>query len=116
MAQRHLGVALGLDLGAALLELARAGIDRHRRVHQAGQDDIGADAVLRVLVGELFGEGDHRRLGRLVGHIGIGGDRGHRRDVDDRAALLRPHDRDHVLGGEHAALQVDRDAAVERFL
>ena len=26
------------------------------------------------------------------------------------------HDRDHVLGGEHAALQIDRHAAVERFL
>ena len=41
-----LAVALGLDLGAALLEFAGAGIDRHRRVHQAGQDDVGADAVL----------------------------------------------------------------------
>ncbi len=29
--------------------------------------------------------------------------------------LLRAHDRDHVLGGEDAALEVDRDAAVERF-
>ena len=70
----------------------------------------------RVLVGELLGEGDHRRFGRLVGDVGIGGDHGHRGDVDDGAAVLRAHDRDHVLGGEDAALEVDRDAAVERFL
>ena len=30
--------------------------------------------------------------------------------------LLFAHDRDHVLGGEDAALEVDRDAAVERLL
>src|SRR4029079_9372584 len=48
LAQRNLAVALGLDLGAGLLEFARAGVDRHRRVHQPGQDDVGADAILRV--------------------------------------------------------------------
>ena len=98
------------------LNVAGAGVDRHRRVHQAGQDDVGADAVLRVLVGELLGEGDHRGLGRLVGDVGIGRDHGHRGDVDDHAALLLAHDRDHVLGGEDAALEVDRHAAVERLL
>src|SRR5262249_2391000 len=55
------------------------------------------------------------RLGRLVGDVGIGCDDGHRGDVDDGAALLLPHDRNDMLGGEDAALQVDRDAAVEGF-
>jgi hypothetical protein len=93
-----------------------ARVDGHRRVHQSRQDHVGADAVLRILVGELLGEGHHGRLGRLVGHIGIGGDHGHRRDVYDHAALLLAHDREHILGGEDAALEVDRGAAVEGFL
>src|SRR5262245_36246527 len=46
LAQGHLPVALGLDLGAGLVPLAGAGIDRHWRVHQPRQDDIGANAVL----------------------------------------------------------------------
>src|SRR6185437_11186512 len=55
-AQGHLGIALSLDFGARLLEGAGACVDGHRCVHQAGQDDVGADAVLRVLVGELLGK------------------------------------------------------------
>src|SRR5215475_13017736 len=116
VAQRHFGIAHRLDLGAWLVELAGAGVDRHRRVHQAGQDDVGADAVLGVLVGELLREAHHRRLGRLVGDVGVGGEHGHRRDVDDGAALLLAHDRDHLRAGEDAALEIDRHAAVERLL
>ena len=65
---------------------------------------------------ELLGEGDHGRLRRLVGDVRVGGDRRHRGDVDDGAAVLRAHDRDHLLGGENAALQIDGDDAVERLL
>jgi len=116
VAQRHLGVALGRDFGAALLEGMGAGVDRHRRIHQPGQDDVGANAVLGVLVGELLGEGDHRRFRGLIGDVGIGGDRRHRGDVDDGAAHLVAHDRDRVFRGKDAALEIDRDAAIDRLL
>ena len=101
---------------ARLLAHARAGVDRHGRVHQSRQDGVGANAVFGVLDGQLLGEGDHRRLGRLVGDEGVvlpGGDRG---DVDDDAGALLAHDRQHVLARHHRAAQVDRVDAVEGLL
>ena len=56
LAQRHARVAHRGDFGAALAGLARARVHRHRRVHQAGQDDVGADAVVGVLDRELLGD------------------------------------------------------------
>ena len=61
----------GGHLGAALAAGAGARVDRHRRIHQARQDDVGADAELGVLDRDLLGERDHPGLGRLVGHVGI---------------------------------------------
>jgi hypothetical protein len=66
-----------------------------------------------ILDGDLLSERDHRRLGRLVGHVGIllpGGDRG---DRDDDARALRAHHRQDVLAGHDGAAQVDGRDAVE---
>ena len=106
----------GGDFGAALAAGAGAGIDRHRRVHQSRQDDVGADAVFGVLDGELLGEGDQAGLGRLVGDVGILLPGGDRRDGDDDARALRPHHREHVLACHDRAAQVDGRDAVEGLL
>src|SRR5262245_9572981 len=49
MSQRHAGIALRGDLGAALAAHPRAGVDRHRCIHQTRQDDVGTNAILGVL-------------------------------------------------------------------
>ena len=46
-AQRHLA-SRSASTSAPLFPFAGADNDRHRHVHQPGQDDVGADAVLRV--------------------------------------------------------------------
>src|SRR5262245_49480133 len=77
-AQRHARIPGGRDLGPALYTDTGARIDRHQRVHQSGQDDIGPHPEFRILNGDLLSEGDQPGLGRLVGHIGVllpGGDR-----------------------------------------
>src|SRR5829696_373966 len=60
----------------------------------------------------------HRGLRRGVARIGDAEEaqRGDRGDVDDGAAALALHDRDHVLHGEVAALEVDREDAVPGLL
>ena len=113
MAQRHPRIAGGGDLGTAFAADPGAGVDRHRRVHQAGQDDIGAHAELGVLDGDLLGERDHAGLGRLVGHIGVILQSRDRRDHENDARALRAHRRQHMLGGHDGAAQVDGGDAVE---
>ena len=106
----------GGDLGARPAGAARAGIHRHRRVHQAWQDHVGAHAVGGVLQRELPGERDHRRLARLVGDQRVVLERGERGDQDDRSRALRAHQRHDVLAGHHCAAQVDRHHAIKGFL
>src|ERR1043166_5061186 len=47
--QRYAGIALRRDLGAALAAHAGARVDRHRRIDQAGQDHVSANAELGIL-------------------------------------------------------------------
>ena len=62
VAQWHLGVALYSDLFPGFAPGARPRIDRHGRIHEAGEDDVGTDAVRRILHGDLLRQRDHRRL------------------------------------------------------
>jgi len=106
----------GGDFGAAFAADAGARIDRHRRVHQSGQDDVRAHSELGVLDRDLLGEGDHAGLGRLVDHVGVELPRGNRRDRDDDARALHAHERQDMLAGHDSAAQVDGGDEVERGL
>ena len=101
---------------AALAAHPGARVDRHRRVHQTGQDHIGTNAILRILDRHLLGESDHRRLRRLVCDKGVVLQCGKRGDHDDGARALLSHDRDDVLAGHDGAAQVDGTDPVESFL
>ena len=77
----------------------------------AGGDGIDVDAVRTELVGELAGEGDDAALGRGVGARTVGaepppGDRG---QVDDLAAAAPLHHRDHGMGEQERAVEVEGD-------
>jgi hypothetical protein len=54
MAQRDPGIAGGRDLCPAFAADAGARVNRHRRVHQSRQDDIGAHPELSILDGNLL--------------------------------------------------------------
>jgi hypothetical protein len=115
LAERHARIALG-DHGLPRFAVQPdPRFDRHRRVHEPGQNDVRADAVTRVRIRELFGERNHAGFRRFVGNVRIAAPGGHRRDVDDHAAALRAHDRQHAFAREHHAAQVDRRDAIERI-
>jgi len=89
----------------------------HRRLHQAGQDRVHPHALARVFGGRGAREMAQRRLRGVVARIGHAGvaDRRDRRDVDDRAAALHHHHRDHVLHREERALEIDGEHPVPRL-
>ena len=65
-----------------------------------------------------LGKLDHRRLGGGIGHLGRAGptNAGSRCQVDDDAAALGFHDRQHMLASQKHALQVEIDLRVPDFL
>src|SRR5712691_475100 len=114
---RHLRVAHAphlLDVGGAVGAREAECLLDHRRLHQAGQDRVHADAFLCVFDRGGAGEMAQRRLGGVIARIRQAGiaDRRDRGDVDDRAAALRFHHRDDVLHGQERALEVDGEHAV----
>jgi hypothetical protein len=110
LGDKALEVALGVLVGQSLDE---------RREHQAGHHAVQADAARRI---------DHRgglrhlhqgRLARGVGDLGLAdvAQARDRRDVDNRAAALSLHLRQHVLAGEECAFEVDVHLLVpDRFV
>ena len=96
--QQRLDIAAGALLGEPRLH--------HRRVQLAGHHGVHADALRRVLHGHDARELDHAGLGRGVGDLRRAGpaDAGGRRDVDDRAAALPLHHRQHVLAASRNTL------------
>ena len=70
-AQRYLVIALGDQL-VAVSAVGHSILDRHGRVHEAGQDDVGTDPVARVGRREILGKPDDSDLGGFVGNAGIG--------------------------------------------
>src|SRR3954464_683139 len=103
-------VAAGALLGEAGLH--------HRRMQLARDNRVHPDVLRRVL---------HRYHARKLDHAGLGGRIGDLRraapanagrggDVDDRAAALLLHHRQHVFTAEEYALQVEVHLRVEHFL
>src|ERR1700676_325059 len=117
MPHRHLRVARAphrLDVALGVARRQPSGMLDHRGFHQAGQDRVDPD----MLRGELHRRGArhlvHRGLAGAVANIGDaeGGERGDRRDVDDRAAALPGHDRNDMLHRKKGAFEIDREYAV----
>jgi hypothetical protein len=116
VAQRALRVARADQVG----DIAFLAIDAgqrgmyQRRVHQSGQDAVGADAVGRVPDGHGPRHRHHRPLaGRVEAVVDAGpAAYGHRGIVDDRPGVLADHHRQHVVAGEVGALDIDRHQPV----
>ena len=104
---RRLGV--GLDRALRRFQRAAGPVGAER----AGLDDQDLDPERRDLLGERFGQALDGELGRrVIAGAGKADEAAHRRDVDDRARLLGPHDRQHrarhrgeaeKIGLEHGA-------------
>ena len=89
----------------------------HPGVDRAGAHRIDADALAGDLAGRGLGQPDHRVFGGDIGrHARRRHQPGDRGGVDDRAAFLLQHDRQHMAQAEKDALDVDRDDLVERLL
>ena len=85
----------------------------HRGAQDAGSDRVHADAFLRPLPRSHARHHDHGRLGCAVGHpAGVGREAADRRDVHDRARLLRQHDPPRSPHAEEDARLHDRDRVV----
>ena len=89
----------------------------HRRADQPGLDRVDPHPEVGDLLGRRLGHADDAGLGRrvvgLADHADLPGDRRH---VDDRAALVLPHDRRGLAQPVPGALQVHGDHLVELLL
>ena len=96
-----LDIALRVDVGQRSRD--------HRRVHHAGQDGVGTDALARVLQGNAAGELDDPGLAGGIGDVGHAdpADPGHRSNVDDGPGPLAFHHRQHRLAGQEHGGEVD---------
>lgn len=80
----------------------------HRRVDPAGAQRVDAHAARPVGLRGRARERDHAGLaGGVARHAGAGIEGRHRGDVDDRAAALRDHGRQHRALAAHGAAKVD---------
>src|SRR5690606_11764051 len=79
-----------------------------------GGDGVDADALLAVLDGGVAGQADHTVLGGGVARlVADAADAADRRGVDDGAAALLGHLRQHALLAVEDALEVDGEHASE---
>jgi glutamate N-acetyltransferase / amino-acid N-acetyltransferase len=117
------GTARPSALGEQVLleRLAGLALAVDRGVDQARGDGVDPDADGREVAGDRQGHADHAALGgRVAGLADLAVERGHRRDVDDGAALavLERLGGAHRGGGEADAVeradQVDGDDLLER--
>src|ERR1700730_18515086 len=91
---------LGLRLSRVFCERSDALIER-RRLHRAGADRVGADALLDEIGGDRFGEADHGGFRRAVdvAERQAAHRRGDRRNVYDRGAAFCEHAREESSDG-----------------
>jgi len=75
---------------------------------------IDADVIATMLHRGRLGQGAHRPFRGVVADMDpvLAGDAGNRRDVDDRPATRRLHDRDREFHAEKDAARVDRHQPV----
>jgi hypothetical protein len=82
----------------------------------ARNDGVDADAIMQEIVGQRGAERDQSALARAVGrHVRLAPTCAGP-DIDNRAAALAYHVRDHGAAGQIGTLQVDRHDAVEQLL
>src|SRR5262249_4807082 len=86
----------------------------HRRMQLAGDDGVHADALVGILHGDDARQLDHTGFGGGVTDLRGAGpaQTGRRGDVDDGAAFLLLHHRQHVLQGQEHALEVVIDLGI----
>ena len=125
MAHRALGITypdhlLDAPIAVAVLQW----LDDHRRVHQAREYCVGADALAGILQRHRAGERHDCALGRRIGYVRHTGPAAARdaADIDDGAAQamlvgsLALHHRQDVLVGQELAAQIDRHDPLPAFL